>query len=43
MHTIRDVKQAYVHHVNLHAARDILQQAFNDAQLILNAHIRGQW
>ena len=43
MHTIRGVKQAYVHHVNLHAAQDTLQQAFNDAQLVPNAHVRGQW
>jgi len=43
IHTIRGVKQAYVHHVNLHAAQDTLQQAFNDAQLVPNAHVRGQW
>ena len=29
--------------MNLHAARDTLQQAFNDAQLVPNAYARGQW
>jgi len=43
MYTIRGVKQVYVHRVNLHAARDILQQAFNDAQLVPNAHVWEQW
>jgi len=42
MHTIRGIKQAYVHHVILHAAQDTLQQAFNDAQLVPNAHVREQ-
>ena len=32
-----------MYHVNLHAAQDTLQQAFNDAQLVPNAHVWGQW